>query len=284
MPLGSRLFKKVTIIGVGLMGGSLGKAIKKHNLAKEVVGLSQRQSTLSTAVKTQAIDYGTHDIKKAVHNADLVVLATPVSIITGMLSMIGPHLKRNCIVTDVGSSKVSIVQAAQQSLPNYVSFLGSHPLAGSEKRGVQFSDDELFNGSLCIITPTERGNRSVTNRVKSLWSRVGCKVKFLSPEEHDRIMAFISHLPHVLAFSLMNIIPEDLLEYAAQGLKDTTRIAASSPQVWNDICMGNAHNIVKLLDDYVKDLSAIRRAIITNDTKFLLDTFQKAKEKRDRIM
>ena len=283
MPIGSRLFRKVTIIGVGLMGGSLGKAIKKQGLAKEVVGLSQKQTTLSTAVKMQAIDHGCHDIRKAVHNADLVVLATPVSIITGTLSMIGPYLKRGCIVTDVGSSKVSIVRTAQQFLPNHVSFVGSHPLTGSEKKGVQFADEKLFEGALCIMTPTDQVNRSVTHRIKTLWARLGCRIKFLSPEEHDRIMAYISHLPHVLSFALMNIIPAELLEYTAQGLKDTTRIASSSPQMWSDICQGNADNIVNVLDELVKDLAGIRRAIVTNETKILLDEFQKAKDKRDRI-
>ena len=283
MPIGSRLFRKVTIIGVGLMGGSLGKVIKKQGLAKEVVGLSQKQTTLSAAVKMQAIDHGYHDIRKAVHNADLVVLATPVSIITGTLSMIGPYLKRGCIVTDVGSSKVSIVRAAQKFLPNHVSFVGSHPLTGSEKKGVQFADEKLFAGALCIMTPTDQVNRSVTHRIKTLWTRVGCRVKFLSPEEHDRIMAYISHLPHVMAFALMNIIPGELLEYSAQGLKDATRIASSSPQMWSDICQGNADNIIHVLDALVKDLAGIRRAIVTNESKLLLDEFQKAKEKRDRI-
>lgn len=283
MPIGSRLFRKVTIIGVGLMGGSLGKAIKKHGLAKEVAGLSQKQTTIATAVKMQAIDYGDHDIRKAVHNADLVILATPVSIITGTLSMIGPYLKRGCIVTDVGSSKVSIVKTAQQFLPNHVFFVGSHPLAGSEKRGIQFADDRLFEGALCIMTPTEQGNRSVTHRVKTLWARVGCQVKFLSPEEHDRIIAYISHLPHLLSFALMNVIPAELLEYSAQGLKDSTRIASSSPQMWSDICLGNADNIVRVLDELVKNLSGIRRAIVTNEAKILLDEFQKAKDKRDKI-
>ncbi len=283
MSIGSRLFRKVTIIGVGLMGGSLGKAIKKQGLAKEVVGLSQKQTTIATAIKMEAIDYGDHDMRKAVHNADLVVLATPVSIITGTLAMIGPYLKRGCIVTDVGSSKVSIVRTAQQFLPNYVSFVGSHPLAGSEKRGIQFADERLFEGALCIMTPADQGNRSVTHRIKTLWTRVGCQVKFLSPEDHDRIIAYISHLPHVLAFALMNVIPAELLEYSAQGLKDSTRIASSSPQMWSDICLGNADNVVRVLDELVKNLAGIRRAIVTNEAKILLDEFQKAKDKRDKI-
>ena len=283
MHLRSYLFRKVTIIGIGLIGGSLGKAIRKNHLAREVVGVAQRQATLTTAIKNQAIDHGYLDVKKAVINADLVVLATPVSIITGILSMIGPHLKRNCIITDVGSSKQSIVHAAQQYLSPSVFFVGSHPLAGSEKRGVQYAQEELFKNSLCIMTPTESTHRMARERVKLLWTKLGCQVKFLSPEEHDRILAYISHLPHVVAYALMETIPPEHLTYAAQGLKDSTRIASSSPSMWTDICLGNAKNLIRTLDDLVKNLSAIRKAIIASNPRELTEHFQAGKQKRDTI-
>ena len=283
MPLRTQLFRKVTIIGVGLIGGSLGMAIKKRRLAREVVGLSQRHATLVTALKTGAIDHGYHDVKKAVTNADIVILATPVSIITGMLSMIGPSLKRNCIVTDVGSTKVPIIEAARRHLPASVFFVGSHPLAGSEKKGVQNASAGLFENTICIMTPAEDTNRIATERVKRLWTKLGANTKFISPEEHDKILAYISHLPHILAYALMETIPPDYLGYAAQGLKDTTRIAASSPQLWNDICMGNSKNMINVIDETVKTLSSLRKCIAANDDKNLMDHFKIAKSKRDQL-
>ena len=282
IPLRSQLFRKVTIVGVGLMGGSLGLAIKKAKLAREVVGFSQRASSLETAEKMQAIDQGFQDIKKAVANADLVVLCTPVSIISGMIKTLGPALKRNCIVTDVGSAKVPIVRDAQD-LPGHVSFVGSHPLAGSEKSGVQYASADLFNDSLCVMTPEDRTSRAAVTRVKRLWTHIGCKVKFLPAEEHDRIMAYISHLPHVLAYVLMGVIPEEFLEYAGPGLRDTTRIAGSSPQMWADICGGNSANIIHAMDEVVKDLAGLRKGMSSDSNKSLVEYFQSAKIKRDKV-
>src|SRR3989338_718568 len=173
---GSQLFRKVTIIGVGLMGGSIGMALKRRKLAHEIVGLSQQQTTIATAIKNGAIDHGTHDLKKAVQNADLVILSTPVSIIAEILPTIGPHLKRNCIVTDVGSTKSSIVSAAQKFFPPHVFFVGSHPLAGLEKKGAEFADADLFVNAACLMTPTDKTNRTACDRVKMLWTKLGAKV------------------------------------------------------------------------------------------------------------
>jgi prephenate dehydrogenase len=277
------LFRKVAVIGVGLIGGSLAKAIKKNKLAKEVVGVSQGQQTLNSAITDGAIDQGYHDVSKAVANADLVILAAPVGIIEGMLSTIGPHLRRGCIVTDVGSSKKSVVYAAQKFLPNTVYFVGSHPLAGSEKVGIKNASAELFQGATCIMTPTETTHRLAKERVKLLWSKVGAQVKFMSPEEHDKALGYVSHLPHMVAFALMAAVPNEFLPYAAQGLKDTTRIAASSPQMWNDIALSNKKVVVNAIDEVVKNLSVIRKAISTNDQKTLLNVLKDAKTKRDSL-
>jgi len=283
MPLRRQLFRKVTIVGVGLIGGSLGKAIKDRRLAREVIGVSQRQSSLTAALKAQVVDQVQHDVKKAVANADLVVLSTPISIITSMLMTLGPHLKRNCIVTDVGSTKVSIVQTARKYLPKHVFFVGSHPLAGSEKKGVQNARTDLYRGSLCLMTPTEDTNKAASERVKRLWSQVGAKVKYTSPEEHDRILAYTSHLPHLLAYALINSLPSAYLEFCGSGFKDTTRIAASTPQIWADICLANSKNLVKSLDETTKFLSALRKAISIHDQKALINLLKGAKAKRDSL-
>jgi prephenate dehydrogenase len=284
MPLRGYLFKRITIIGVGLMGGSIGLAVKKYKLAREVIGLSQKQTTLAMAQKMGAIDQGYHDVKKAVADADLVVLATPVSIIVGMLGMMGRQLRRHCVVTDVGSAKVAIIKAARESLAFPHLFVSSHPMAGSEKTGVQYASADLFQGTTCIMTPTNETNRTAVERIKRFWTVMGANIKTMSPEEHDKVMACISHLPHVLAYGLMETVPQEFLEFAAQGLKDTTRIASSSPQMWHDICLGNAKNIVPIIDEYVKNLAQLRKCIVTNDSKNLINHFKLAKSKRDQLV
>jgi len=281
--LNRRMFHKVTIVGIGLIGGSLGKIIKTKKLAHEVVGVSQRQSTLTAAIKMNAVDKVYTDVKKAVVQSDFVVLATPISIINSLLMSIGPHLKRNCIITDVGSTKVSIVKMAQEYLPPSAFFVGSHPLAGSEKKGVQNADINLFQKSLCLMTPTDKTHKKSCDKVRRFWIAVGSKVKYLSPEEHDLILAYTSHAPHLIAYALMDIMPKQYFPFCGQGLKDTTRIAASTPQVWLDICMANSRNIIQVIDECVSQLSAIRKTISTKETKDLLKLLQEAKEKRDSL-
>lgn len=276
-------FRKVTFLGLGLIGGSLAKAMRQNRLAKEIVGLSQSQQTLSTALKEGIIDQGYHDVAKAVANADLVVLAAPVGVIATMLSSMGPHLRRGCIVTDVGSSKQLIVTAAHKYLPDHVFFVGSHPLAGSEKTGVAYANADLFQNTTCLMTPTDATHRVAKERVKLLWSKVGSHVKFVSPDEHDKILGYVSHLPHLIAYALMETIPSEFLPYAAQGLKDTTRIAGSSNQMWTDIALSNKKNLIKSIDEVAKNLSLIRKAISTDDQKTLLNVFKNAKAKRDSL-
>lgn len=277
------IFRKISIIGVGLIGGSIGMAVKKRRLAYEIVGLSLHHATLVYALKNRAIDRAFHDIHKAVHNADLVILATPVNTILQLLPTLGPHLKRGCIVTDVGSTKVSIVDTAEKKLPPHCYFVGSHPLAGSEKQGAAFANPDMFVQSSCIVTATEKTNRVAKEKMKAFWSQLGANVKFLTPAEHDKILAYISHLPHLLAYAMMGIIPAEFLEYASTGLKDTTRVAASSPHMWNDICMTNHKNILATLDELVKFLAVYRKSIIAKDEQGLIENFSKSKAKRDGI-
>lgn len=277
------MFRRVAIVGVGLMGGSLAMAIKKYQLAREVVGIANRQETLDKALQLKAIDEGFTDIAKGIVNADLVVLAAPVGSIVKILSSINPHLRRGCLMTDLGSAKSDIVEKAESTLSVPGFFVGSHPLAGSEKNGVDYASAELFENARCIMTPTAKTNQVAKEKIKHLWTKIGAKVEFLSPEEHDKILAYVSHLPHLLAYGLMETIPQEFLGYALQGLKDSTRIAASSPQMWNDVCMANSRNVLNALDELVKHLCAIRKAVINHDEKNLVHHFAKAKEKRDGL-
>lgn len=279
----SHLFDKVVIVGVGLIGGSIGLAIKKNKVARKVVGLSHRQDSLSKALKMGAIDEGLTDLPQAIKGADLVILATPVEWIVKMLPQINPHLKRSCIVTDVGGTKEEIMVAAQNALANPNNFVGSHPLAGSEKKGVDFAAADLFQNALCIITPLKNTNPQARDKVKVLWTKIGCLVKPMPPEEHDEILAYVSHMPHVVAFGMVESIPENFLSYAPRGLKDTTRIAGSDPELWKDVCMTNSKYVIKSIDAVVKNLSYVRKAIIDRDEKVLLDHFTKAKSRRESI-
>ncbi len=276
------LFKQVTIVGVGLIGGSLGMAIKKHQVAQEVIGLSNRHSSLVDALQNKAIDRGFHDIKKAVETADLVIMATPVKTIVNLLPIVTKYLKRGCIVTDVGSTKTTIVDCAERYLTSAF-FVGSHPLAGSEKTGIIFANPDLFHQSLCLMTPTPKTNRAAEEKVRALWTSLGARVKTFTPLEHDKILAYISHLPHLVAYALIGVIPDEYLPYVAQGLKDTTRIAASSPYMWNDICLTNPKNIVHTLDELVKRISLLRKSILLKDEQNLIENFKKSKSKRESL-
>jgi len=277
------LFRKVTVVGIGLLGGSIALSLKKNHLAREVVGVSRRQAALNFALKNKIIDQGTSDIVKSVDNADLVILATPIQTILSLLTSLGPRLKRGCIVTDVGSTKSSVVSVAHKHLPNHVFFVGAHPLAGSEKKGIEFSDANLFDKSFCLLTPTEKTNKDALAKVSEVWTRMGCVLKSVSPDEHDSILAYTSHVPHLLAYALIDAIPQDYLLFGASGLRDTTRIAGSNPQLWNDVCMQNSKNILKSLDDVIKVLSTYRKSIVVRDEASLTESFKRSKEKRDSL-
>jgi len=279
----TQVFRKVTIIGLGLIGGSLAAGLKRQRVAKEVMGVSRKTSTLAYALRNRIVDRATPDLKRGIDNADLVIMASPVKTILETIKTIGPHLKRGCIVSDVGSTKESIVDVAQTDLPSHVFFVGAHPLAGSEKSGIHHANPELFQGALCLLTPTDKTNREALGKVKEVWERMGSSVKTVSPGDHDKYLAFVSHLPHVIAYALVGSIPSESLAYAGKGLKDLTRIAASDPTLWTDICLENAKNLVQSIDDFTKNLAGLRKAIVSKNEKNLLENLQKSKQIRDAI-
>lgn len=277
------LFRKVTIIGVGLIGASIGMAMRKKNLAKEIVGVARKDATLDVAKNQGAIHSGTKNIKDALKDAELVILAAPVNAIIEAIPLVNSHGKRGAIVTDVGSTKALIVDQAQKNLHPSFLFVGSHPIAGSEKSGPQFGSADLFQNTTCVMTPTEKTNRLAKEKVKHFWIQLGAQVKFMPPIEHDEIFACISHLPHLMAYSLAKSIPEQYLSYTTQSLRDTTRIAGSDPKMWNDICISNTKNILKALDEYAKVLGSIRKSIVDADQQALTDIFTQAKVVRERL-
>ncbi len=277
------LFRKVAILGTGLIGGSIGLAIKKHKLASVVVGTSRQEASIKAAIDMGAIDEGTTDIRKAIAGSDLVILASPVKVIIENIRDISKNLRRGCIVTDVGSVKSAIVDAAEKHFPPHVLFVGSHPMAGLEKSGVANAKADLLKGAVCIMTPTPKTNRLAKDKVKHFWACLGMEVRTMDPGQHDEILAYISHLPHLAAFSLMRVVPEDFLPHASAGLRDTTRIAGSSPKMWTDICLSNYRPVLKALDETVKNLSEMRKAIVDKDEQALLTYFNQARAKREAL-
>lgn len=275
-----KVFNKVAIIGVGLIGGSIGLALKKKRLAKKIIGVARKSKTFKDALRLKAIDQATRDISKAVKGADLVILCQPVEAIIASLPKIAKLLKPGTIVIDVGSSKSEIVKKAQKHLPRNVFFVGCHPLAGSEKKGIGFASSKLFDKTLCILTPTPATNKKALKAVENLWHKLGAKTCFLKPIVHDDILAFISHLPHVVAFSLINSIPAQYLKFSAAGLKDTTRIAASDPIIWKDVCISNAPQILKSLDCFESVLRKLKHQISKRDSPGLKKAFSQAQKKR----
>lgn len=277
-----QLFRRVAIVGTGFMGASLGLAIKKRGLAKEIVGVGRNENSLRDAVKVGAIDESTTDFRKGIHAADFIVLATPVNAILDILESL-KDFRRNVIITDLGSTKAAIVDRAEKVLHHSILFVGSHPLVGSEKRGPLHANAALYEGGTCIMTPTDKTNRLAREKTKHFWSQLGCSVKAMTPQEHDEQMAYISHLPHLAAYALVKILPEHSAELATQGLKDTTRVAASDPEMWRDIALSNPKYILKSLDEVVKVLSGMRKSIVTRDREALMDVFKQAKVKRERL-
>lgn len=278
-----QLFRRVAIVGVGFMGASLGLAMKKKGLVKEVVGIGHHETSLRAARDIGAIDESFLDFKKGLQGVDLIVLATPVETILEILDLLGKEHHRGCIVTDLGSTKAAIVERAEKVLPHSVLFVGSHPLVGSEKKGPASASAALYEHSPCLMTPTDKTNRLAKEKIKHFWGQLGAQVKMMSPQEHDEVMAFISHMPHLAAFGIMKAIPDQFLEHATQGLRDMTRIAASDPKIWRDIALTNHKNVLKSLDEAVKVLSLIRKSIISFDGQTLEEIFKAAKTKRESI-
>ena len=280
------LFKQVTIIGVGLIGGSLGLALKKKKNVKTIVGYGRRRGALHKAVSINAIDRYCLSLPKAVKDAELVLLATPVGTFEALCRLMAPHLKPGTIVTDAGSVKGDFVDKLTALLPDEIHFVGGHPIAGREKSGVMASTGVLYKGCRTILTPTPYTNRAALEKVTALWESVGAKVAEIDPHDHDRILSFVSHLPHVVAYALMEtmmhprIAPLSPVEYSAGGLRDFTRIAASSPEMWRDIFLSNKKAVIEGIDAYQETIESIKKKILNDDGKGLIEIFKRANDIR----
>lgn len=284
------MIQRLTIIGVGLIGGSLARALKSAGAVKEVVGAGKSIQHLQRARELGVIDKADVDLGLSIKDADIVVVAVPVGAMESVFEAIAPHLSENTVLTDVGSTKGSVVEAVQKvfgQLP--ANFVPGHPIAGTEKSGVEASFAELFQQRRVILTPTETSNKEAVTMVRDMWQQAGAIVTETTVAHHDEVLAATSHLPHLLAFALVDTLAtmddkQEIFDYAAGGFRDFTRIASSDPLMWHDICVHNEPAILKMLDRFETDLKKLREAIASNDSEYILKIFTRAKSARDQLM
>ncbi|OGL42361.1 MAG: hypothetical protein A3C43_10465 [Candidatus Schekmanbacteria bacterium RIFCSPHIGHO2_02_FULL_38_11] len=285
------LFNKIAIVGLGFIGGSLGLAIKKKKIAKEILGIDIDQKNLSVAKKLKIIDYAYNLKSKRIgfKNIKLVIIATPVKSIARIVKDILPVLDKGTVITDTGSVKMSIMYEIEKILPDDIFFIGGHPIAGSEHSGAKFSDENLFAGMKTVLTPTAKSDSASLRSVRNLWKRIGSKVVLMTPEEHDTIFASVSHLPHVLAFSMINTISslncknKNIFSYTGGGFRDFTRIAKSNPLMWHDIVFENKNQILASMDYFIAYLENIKSLIKRGEWKKIRNEFSKAQNIRRKL-
>ncbi len=279
-------WKKVTLIGVGLLGGSLGMALRKRGRAKSVVGFVRRTASVVECERLGAVDLATLDLARAVEGAKLVVLCTPLAQMRPLVERMLPSLAPGAVVTDVGSVKGSVVRDLEALVAKAgAHFVGSHPMAGSEKTGVAAARPDLFAGAVCAVTPTRKSSPAAVRRVEQLWRALGGRLLRLTPEAHDELVSRSSHLPHVVAAQLANLIlgpkrPKQQRLLCANGFKDTTRIAASSPEMWRDIALANRENLSRALESFTEGLQEFRHALKAGDARAISKFFVQARERR----
>jgi len=282
------VFRNGTIVGVGLLGGSLGLALKKRRLARTVTGFARRAATVAEARKLAALDECLLDVRAAVKHADLIVLCTPLAQMKLLVKQMLPALKRGVIVTDVGSVKASVVRELESLVSKAGGhFVGSHPMAGSEKAGVAWARADLYEGAVCVVTPTRRTNKSALRKVEQLWKSVGGHVLRLTPEKHDALVSWSSHLPHIVAATLASVVlepkrPKAQAILCANGFRDTTRIASGSPEIWRDIAVANRKQLRAALNEFVRELGRVQKILRNGDAVEISKLFETAKARRDR--
>jgi prephenate dehydrogenase len=283
-------FQKITIIGVGLLGGSIGLAVRRRKLVPSggVAGFVRRVASLKDCERVGAVDFATTDLLAAVWDAELVILCTPLAQMLPRVQEMLPALKRGAIVTDVGSVKASVVRELEPLVAKAgAHFVGSHPMAGAEKTGVAAASADLFVNAVCVVTPTRRSNSSAVRKVEQFWKALGARTLRLAPEPHDLLVSRSSHLPHVIAAGLAGYVlnpaqPKHQAALCANGFRDTTRIASGSPEMWRDIALANRRNLGRTLKNFVSDLKKFQRALARADARAITGFFETAKVRRDR--
>ena len=284
-------FDKIALIGIGLIGSSIARAVKEKGLASTVTISSRSQETLERA---RELDLGTdyiHDAGEAVEGADLVIVSVPVGASGKVAQDIAPHLKPGAIVTDVGSTKASVVAQMLPHMPKNVHFIPGHPLAGTEHSGPDAGFAELFKGRWCILTPVHGTDKEAKRRLSAFWEALGSKVDEMDTEHHDKVLAIVSHLPHIIAYNIVGtaddletVTESEVIKYSASGFRDFTRLAASDPTMWRDVCLHNKDAILEMLSRFSEDLAYLQRAIRWGDGDKLFDLFTRTRAIRRSII
>ena len=285
------MFKKVCIIGCGLIGSSLARAIKKNNLAEKIVSSNRSDAANKKVIELKIVDDSSSDPKKMVDGSDLVVIATPLSSYADVISKIKDSLKNRVILTDVGSVKENILNLVEKNIPENISWIPSHPIAGTEESGPEAGFSALFQNRWCILTPSKKAKEKDINLLQTFWEKVGSKVDIMEAKQHDYILSITSHIPHLIAYNIVNTSlniqdekESNIVKYSAGGLRDFTRIAASNPIMWRDVFIQNKKNTSKMIDKFIENLEDLKKAIESEDGKKLEQIFTKTKKIRKDIV
>lgn len=285
------LFDRVALIGIGLIGSSIARVMRRDGLAGTIVACARTDETLKTVMSLGLADEVTKDAAEAVRDADLVMICTPVLTYGAIAAAIAPSLKPGAIVTDVGSVKASAIKAVMPHLPEGVHFVPGHPIAGTENSGPEAGFDTLFEGRWFLITPPPGTDQAAIDKVAELWSRAGSNIDYLEPEHHDQVLAITSHLPHLIAYTIVGTatdledhIKSEVVKYSASGFRDFTRIAASDPVMWRDIFIANRDAVLEMLGRLSEDLAGLQRAIRVGDGDTLEALFRRTREIRRGVV
>jgi len=285
------MFKKVCIIGCGLIGSSIARAIRKQNLSAKIVSSNRSDSVNKKVLELKIVDDSNSDTKKMAEGSDLIIIATPLSSYEDVILKIKDSLKNGSILTDVGSVKENVISLIEKNVPKNVSWISSHPIAGTEESGPEAGFSELFENRWCILTPSKKANNKDIKLLETFWKKMGSKVDIMDAKQHDYILSITSHIPHLIAYNIVNTTlnvqdkkESDIVKYSAGGLRDFTRIAASNPIMWRDIFIQNKKNISKMIDKFIEDLEDLKKAIENEDGKKLEEIFTKTQKIRKEII
>ena len=276
--------RQVAVLGLGLLGGSISLAVLRSFAQVKVVGYTHRLSTRDKARQLAVASEVVDDICQSVSDSDLVILATPLCMFENIFAEIADALPSGCIVTDVGSTKELPHRWADKRLPSSVHYVGSHPIAGSEQRGVEYARDDLFDQAMCVLTTTEKTNRRALRVLKRFWSELGCIIKVMTPAEHDRIFANVSHLPHMIAGALINANSNEDLKFSGKGFMDTSRIASGPANIWADVLLTNTKNISRGIDKVIAELTKLKKAIKGKNKAEIEKLLERARNKRATLI
>jgi len=285
------MFNKVCIIGCGLIGSSIARAIKKNHLSNKIVSSNRSDSVNKKVIELKIVDDSSSDTKKMAEGSDLIIIATPLSSYEDIISKIKNSLKSGTILTDVGSVKENVINLIEKDVPANVSWISSHPIAGTEESGPEAGFSELFKNRWCILTPSKKAQEKDIKLLETFWKKIGSKVDIMEAKQHDYILSITSHMPHLIAYNIVNTslnIQDEkesvIVKYSAGGLRDFTRIAASNPIMWRDIFIQNKKNTSKMIDKFIEDLEDLKKAIENEDGKKLEEIFTKTKKIRKEIV